>query len=69
MNYSGDLLSEIKTVPPVHDAVMRVKELREKSSRAGTRKQAEFPTLFGEIRHPDGPIPNPQSPEKILFKF
>lgn len=44
----------IKTVPPVHDAVMRVKELREKSSRAGTRKQAEFPTLFGEIRHPDG---------------
>ena len=43
----------IKNIPPVYEAVMAVKELREKSSRPGTRKLADTPTLFGEIRQTD----------------
>lgn len=43
----------IRAIPPVYDAVMNVRQLREKSKRTGTRKAAEFPTLFGEIRHPN----------------
>lgn len=39
----------IKT-PPILEAVAKVREMRERSSRAGTRKLAETPTLFGEIR-------------------
>lgn len=42
--------SLIKKVPPVYEAIMAVQELRAKSNRPGTRKLADTPTLFGEIR-------------------
>lgn len=44
--------NEIKSCPPVMDAVKSVKELRESSNREATRKLAATPTLFGEIRQP-----------------
>lgn len=44
---------EIKKVPPVMEAVHKVKQIRESSNREATRKLAEYPTLFGEIRQPD----------------
>ena len=43
----------IRSIPPVYENVIKVRELREKSARAGTRKAAEYPMLFGEIRQPD----------------
>ena len=45
--------SVIRAVPPVMEAVSEVQKMRAGSSRAGTRKLAEIPTLFGEIRQPD----------------
>ena len=48
------LPAEIKSVPPILEAVEKVKELRENSNREATRKLAEYPTLFGEIRQPQG---------------
>lgn len=50
VNISPD---DLKKVPPVMDAVQRVKELRENSNRTATKKLADFPTLFGEIRQPN----------------
>ena len=47
--------SELKKVPPVMEAVQKVRELRKTSSRAATRKLADTPTLFGEIRQPKEP--------------
>lgn len=44
----------IKKVSPVYDAVEKVKELRNNSNREATRKLADIPMLFGEIRQPDG---------------
>lgn len=38
--------------PEILERVKKVKELRESSSRASTKKLAEFPHLFGEIRQP-----------------
>ncbi len=43
----------IRSIPPVWDAVVATKEMRENSKRAATRKLAETPMLFGEIRQPD----------------
>ena len=43
---------EIKSCPPVMDAIKSVKELRESSNREATRKLSATPTLFGEIRQP-----------------
>lgn len=45
--------SEIKKVPPVMDAVLKVKQIRENSNRKATKRLAEYPTLFGEIRQPE----------------
>ena len=45
--------SEIKKIPPIFERVKNVKSVREKSSRAATRKLAEVPQLFGEIRQPN----------------
>ncbi len=42
----------IKRVPPIYDAVKKVRELRASSNRESTRKLADIPTLFGEIRQP-----------------
>ena len=38
-------------IPPIMDAVGEVKSIREKSNRSSTKKLAETPMLFGEIRH------------------
>lgn len=45
--------SDIKTIPPIMEAVRKTKELRENSNREATKKLAERPMLFGEIRQPD----------------
>lgn len=38
----------------VAERVAKVRELRAGSARPGTRKMADYPTLFGENRQPDG---------------
>ena len=43
----------IKSIPPVFEAVSKVKKMRENSNREATRKLADTPTLFGEIRQPE----------------
>lgn len=45
--------ADLKNVSPVMDAIQKVRESRENSNRAATKKLADFPTLFGEIRQPD----------------
>ena len=45
--------SAIRAVPPVMESVSKVRDMRIASSRAGTRKLADTPTLFGEIRQPE----------------
>ena len=44
----------IRKEPPVMDAIKKVRELRLNSTRAMTKKKADTPTLFGEIRQPTG---------------
>ena len=44
--------SLIKRIPPIYEAVNKVKELREASSREATRKLASIPMMFGENRQP-----------------
>lgn len=44
---------DIKHVPPVLSAVQKVKDMRESSNREATRKLADTPYLFGEIRQPE----------------
>ena len=43
----------IRSVPPIFEAVEKVRQGRIASSRPGTRKMADFPMLFGEIRQTD----------------
>ena len=43
----------IRAVPPVIEAVEKVREMRLASKREATRKLASTPTLFGEIRQPE----------------
>ena len=43
----------IKKVAPVYKAVEQVKELRKNSNREATRKLADTPMLFGEVRQPE----------------
>ena len=45
--------AEILKISPVKEAIAKVKEIRESSNREATRKLADTPTLFGEIRQPD----------------
>lgn len=45
--------SDIRKVPPILEAVLKVKEVRESSSRAATKRLANVPYLFGKIRQPD----------------
>lgn len=45
----------IKQIPPIYEAVSKVREMRINSNREGTRKLADVPYLFGEIRHPETP--------------
>ena len=43
----------IKSIPPIEEAVLKVKQMREQSNREATRKLANTPMLFGEVRQPD----------------
>ena len=43
----------IRKIPPINRAVSSVKEMREKSTRDATKKLADTPMLFGEVRQPD----------------
>ncbi len=45
--------SVIRKIPPISHAISSVKEMREKSTREATKKLAETPMLFGEIRQPE----------------
>ena len=45
--------ADIKKVQPVIDAISHVRDIRLSSNRSGTKKLAEVPYLFGEIRQPD----------------
>lgn len=42
--------SEINTLPKVKERIEKVREYRLKSNRESTRKLAEYPSLFGELR-------------------
>lgn len=42
---------KIAKMPAVRERVLKVKEMREKSSKAATRKKAEIPWRFDEIRY------------------
>ena len=44
--------SIIRNTPPIAKAVASVREMREQSNREATKKLADVPTLFGEIRQP-----------------
>jgi len=44
--------NDLKSMPLVKQRIENVKKLREESTRNATKKLAEFPTLFGEIRQP-----------------
>jgi hypothetical protein len=46
--------SALRALPRIMERVERVREHREKSDRKTTRELAKIPTLFGEIRQPDG---------------
>ena len=43
----------IKKIVPVYEAILKVKEMRLASDRDATKKLAETPSLFGEIRQPE----------------
>ena len=45
--------NKYKDIPPIMDAIREVKRTRENSDREATRKLADSPMLFGEIRQPE----------------
>ncbi len=45
--------SLIKSVPPILERINAVKKFRNQSNRKATKKLAETPSLFGEIRQPN----------------
>ncbi len=45
--------SVLRTCPHVMDRVAKVRDARAASTRPGTRKMADYPTLFGENRQPE----------------
>lgn len=44
--------TELRELKYINERVLNVKKLRSESSREATRKLADFPTLFGEVRQP-----------------
>lgn len=44
--------NDLKLMPLVKQRIENVKKLREESTREATKKLAEYPTLFGELRQP-----------------
>jgi len=45
--------TEIKEAKAVIERIKKVRKIRSESSREATKKLADFPTLFGEIRQPE----------------
>jgi hypothetical protein len=45
--------SQYKHIKEIQERIKNVKKHRETSKREATTRLADFPTLFGEIRHPD----------------
>lgn len=45
--------AEIKSMPLVYERISKVREMRLRSSDAGTRKLADYPHLFRETNNPD----------------
>lgn len=45
--------SELRKIPEILDRIEKVKEFRNNSTRDTTRKLANYPSLFGEMRQPD----------------
>ena len=50
----GITRDELDAMPPVQERVERVREMRLASKKAATRKKAEKPWLFDEVRPPQG---------------
>ncbi|MCL2498947.1 MAG: N-6 DNA methylase [Defluviitaleaceae bacterium] len=50
----GILSSELQKLPLVLERVNNVKQLRQDSTRDATKKLADYPTLFGEVRRFEG---------------
>ena len=44
---------KIKSIRPIFEIVQQVRQIRLNSSREATKKLADYPTLFGEIRQPE----------------
>lgn len=60
----------LRSMPLVMERVENVRRLRAASSRPGTRKLANTPTLFGEIRQPEGKyilIPRHSSENRVFI--
>ncbi|MDO5445911.1 MAG: methylase [Eubacteriales bacterium] len=65
-------ISIIKSVAPVMEAIGNVQNLRSSSNRESTKKLADTPMLFGEIRQPDKPyllIPRHTSESRRYIPF
>ena len=45
--------AEIKQMPEIYDRVQSIRQFRLASTKAATRKKADIPTLFDEIRQPE----------------
>lgn len=45
--------AEIKQIPDIYDRVQSIRQFRLASTKAATRKKADIPTLFDEIRQPE----------------
>lgn len=66
--------SDLRSMPKVKERIQKVKEYREKSKRMATRKLAEQPYLFGEIRQPESdfvfiPLTTSENRKYIPFAF
>jgi hypothetical protein len=48
------LPNEMKQMPAIVGRIAKIKDLRTKSNRQATQKLALYPSLFGEIRQPNG---------------
>lgn len=61
---------DLKQMPKVMDAIDKVRYVRLSSSRAATKKLADFPSLFGEIRQPKSKyiaIPKTSSERRVYI--
>jgi len=64
--------SVLKSIPPIMERLRRNREYRSASSRWATQQLAEYPALFGEIRHTEQPyvlIPRHSSERRDFIPF